>query len=154
MTLSSQTPRPRNLRSQARNRRETFWQIYVPLGVAVAVVLGLMALTVFGAGQPARSAWGDVSLIYLICLAAVGGVVQLALLVGLCVGLRAALRGLPPYFKQAQDIMFLVAFRAGEISKKIAGVFIAPRASAAAAQKTLDTARSIVKVKLNAGRKG
>lgn len=138
------TPKPRNLHTQALNRRESIWQIYVPLGAVLVAVGALIALTVFAAGMPLRSAWADVSLIYLIIWAGLGSLLVLAFLAALCVGLWYLLRELPPYFKMAQDFMQRVAFRAAEISKQVASVFIQPRASAAAAQKTLDSVRSII----------
>jgi hypothetical protein len=146
-------PKPRNLRTQALNRRESFWQIYVPLGFAIIVVLAFMVMTVisaYSAGSLTHLVWADVSLIYLIIWAALGGLVVLALLIGLCAGLWYMLRELPPYFKLAQDFVMLATFRAAEISKQIANLFITPRASVAAAQKTLDSVRFII----TPGRKG
>lgn len=137
-------PRPRNPETYARLRREALWQVYVPLGVGVLAVLILMGLIVFAAGHPTRSVWADVSLIYLIIFAAIGGLVLLALLVGVVVGLYYALRELPGYFKIAQDFMLLVAFRAAELSQKVASVFITPRAYISAAEKTVDSTRSMI----------
>jgi hypothetical protein len=141
---TSPAPRPRNPQTHAQLRREATWQIYLPLGLAVLALLIVMGLTVFVAGLPTRSAWADVSVMYLIIFAAVGGLIVFVLLAGICVGLWFALRELPGYFKIAQDFMLLVAVRAAELSQKVAGIFIAPHASIAAAQKTLDSARSII----------
>ena len=140
-------PKPRNLRTQALNRRESLWQIYVPLGLAIAVVVTFMAITIisaYSAPSLTHLVWADVSLIYLIIWAGMGSLLVLGLLVGLCIGLWYALRELPPYFKMAQDFVQLVAVRTAEISKQIASVFIRPRASAAAAQKALASVRSII----------
>ncbi len=120
------------------------WQIYVPLGVAVAALLAVMALTIFAATMPMRSGWADVSTIYLVIFAVVGGLVVLAFLAALVVGLWFALRELPGYFKIAQDFMLLVALRAAEYSLKVAKMFITPRASVSAAQKALDSTRTII----------
>lgn len=120
------------------------WQIYVPLGVAVAALLAVMALTIFVGSMPTRSVWADVSAIYLGIFVVIGGLVFLALLAALVVGLWFALRELPGYFKIAQDFMLLVALRATEYSLKVAKVFITPRASASAAQKALDSTRTII----------
>jgi hypothetical protein len=120
------------------------WQIYVPLGVAVAALLAVMALTIFVGSMPTRSVWADVSAIYLGIFVVIGGLVFLALLAALVVGLWFALRELPGYFKIAQDFMLLIALRATEYSLKVAKVFITPRASASAAQKALDSTRTII----------
>lgn len=128
-------------------RRSVLWQIYVPLGVAIVALLALMGLTIFMtivAGSPAHAPWADVSAMYLIVFAAIGALVVLVVVAGLCVGLWFALRELPGYFKIAQDFMLLVAQRAAELSQKVAAVFITPRASASAAQKALDSARSVI----------
>jgi hypothetical protein len=120
------------------------WQIYLPLGVAVAALLAVMALTIFVASMPTRSVWADVSAIYLVIFVVIGGLVVLALLAALVVGLWFALRELPGYFKIAQDFMLLVALRATEYSLKVAKVFITPRASVSAAQKALDSTRTVI----------
>jgi hypothetical protein len=139
--------RPRNPETYARLRRESLWQIYVPLGVGVLAIFILMGITI-AAGLSARlsalSIWADISLVYLIVFGLIGGLVVLVLVLGVCVGLYYALRELPGYFKIAQDFMLLVAFRAAEISQKVASVFITPRAYYSAAEKTVDSARSII----------
>jgi hypothetical protein len=137
-------PRPRNPETHARLRREAWWQIYIPLGVTVLALLSVMGLTVFVASLPTRSVWADVSLMYLIIFAAIGSLVVLVLLAGICVGLWYGLRELPGYFKIIQDFMHLVAVRAAELSQKVAGIFIAPHAYISAAQKTVESTRSII----------
>ena len=137
-------PRPRNPETQARLRRDVLWQIYLPLGLAVLALLVVMGLTIFLAGLPTRSVWADVSIMYLIVFAVIGGVVVLVVLAGLCAALWYVLRELPGYFKMVQDFMRQVAAQMAEISQKVAGVFIAPRAYIAGAQKTVDRARSTI----------
>jgi hypothetical protein len=143
----SEKPKPRNLQTQALNRRESLWQIYLPLGAVVLAALVCMGFTIasaYGAELIRHRPWADVSLIYLIVFAAVGVFPVLALMVALCVGAWYVLRELPAYFKMAQDFMRRVADRATEISRQVANVFIAPRASAAAAQEALKRTRSII----------
>ncbi len=103
-----------------------------------------MALTIFAASMPTRSVWADISTIYLVIFAVIGALVVLALLAALVVGLWFALRELPGYFKIVQDFMLLVALRAADYSLKVAKVFITPRASVSAAQKAMDSARTII----------
>ena len=65
-------PRIRNRRTQALNRRESFWQITLPLGAAIVIAIALMALVIMGTTAPVRtSALADVSLMFLILMAAV-----------------------------------------------------------------------------------
>ncbi len=137
-------PKPRNPETYARQKRTALWQIYVPLGVAVAALLAVMSLTIFVASMPTRSVWADISAVYLIIFAVIGALVVLVFLAALVAGLWFALRELPGYFKIAQDFMLLVALRAAEYSLKVAKVFITPRASVTAAQKAVDSTRSII----------
>ncbi len=141
-TLSA--PKPRNPETYARQKRTALWQIYVPLGVAVAALLAVRALTIFVASMSTRSVWADISAMYLIVFAVIGGLVVLVLLAALVAGLWFVLRELPGYFKIVQDFMLLVALRAAEYSLKLAKVFITPRASVSAAQKALDSTRTII----------
>jgi hypothetical protein len=136
-------PRPkiRNARTQALTRRETMWQIGVPLGVAMALTLAAMVWLVVGASYPTLSAVADVSLLLLICPVILAGVVALVLLSGLVFGMHYALRELPYLFKKAQDGMALVTQYTKRYAGQVAGVFLSTRASLAAAQKTADHLR-------------
>jgi hypothetical protein len=142
--VTSSAPRPRNPETHAQLRREALRQIYIPLGVAVLALVVVMGLTIFMTGLPARSVWADVSLIYLSFFALAGGVVVLALVAGLVVGLWYVLRELPGYFKIAQDFMLLVSLRVAEYSQKVANLFITLRAYISAAQRSVESARALV----------
>jgi len=123
------------------------WQIYLPLAVTLLAALACVLITIASA-DGARilndHAWSAVSLMYLVGIVLVGLLPVLAVSAGLVVGMLYVLRELPAYFKMAQDFMRRVADRATEISRQVANVFIAPRASAAAAQKALKRTRSII----------
>jgi hypothetical protein len=135
-------PKVRNLRTQAINRRETFWQIALPLALTVAGALTLMGLVI--AGTVARtSALADVSLMFLILISAVAGVVMLVLLTGLCVGVWFALRELPYLFKRAQDFAALVAQHTKRITAPLAEGVLSAQSVIAAAQQAAISVRTL-----------
>jgi hypothetical protein len=144
----SLTPRLRNRRTQALNRRESFWQIVLPLALAILVVLALMGLilvgTVTGSIAPARnSARGDVSLMFLILIAGAGSLMGLAILFGMNIGVQYALRELPYRFKQAQDFMALVAYHTKRVAAPLNESVLSVGSVVAAARQAVISVRSI-----------
>src|SRR5262245_48881574 len=118
------TPKVRNPRTQAQMRREVWWQIALPMILAVILTLTLMGVILLPASAATRSPLADVSVIFLIISTALWGLLLLALIGGLCVGLVYALRELPPLFKQAQDIMAQVAAETNKYAAHvISGVY-------------------------------
>lgn len=137
-------PKVRNLRTQALNRRETFWQITLPLALTGLGALMLMGWIIAGTAVPLRtSALADVSLMFLILIAAVAGVVVLALIVGVCVGGWYALRELPYLFKKAQDVAALVAQHTKRVTAPLAEGVLSAQSIIAAAQQAVISIRSI-----------
>ena len=137
-------PRIRNTHTQALNRRETFWQITLPLAAAIVIAVAFVALVVVGTAVPARtSALADVSLMFLILIAGAGGVIVLALVSGVCVGLWYALRELPYLFKRAQDFMALVAYHARRVTAPLNESVLSVGSLVAAARQAVVSFRSI-----------
>ncbi|MBM2851037.1 MAG: hypothetical protein HW418_3979 [Anaerolineales bacterium] len=140
----SSSPRIRNQRTQALNRRESFWQITLPLGAAIVIAIALMALVIMGTTAPVRtSALADVSLMFLILMAAVAGVLILALIGGLCVGVWFALRELPYLFKRAQDFAALVAYHAKRVTAPLNDSVLSVGSIVAAVRQAVISLRSI-----------
>jgi hypothetical protein len=112
--MSSPSPlsrtKTRNPRTQAQIRRDVFWQIGLPLGVAFLALVSAGVWVVLPQGAATRSPLADVSLIMLICPAALLALVTLALVGGLCVGMYYALRELPFLLKRVQDVLVLVVY--------------------------------------------
>ncbi len=125
--MSAPPPKVRNLRTQSLTRRETFWQITLPVGLALVAAVTLMMLVTMPGAAGRRSAFADASLIFMIVPAALWGVVLLALIVGLSVGLWYALRELPPLFKQAQDLMARVAQQTKAAAGQMTGALASGR---------------------------
>lgn len=131
-------PKIRNLHTQARIRRDVFWQIGLPLAVAVLGLVSAGVWVVLPQGAAMRSPMADVSLIFLICPASVIGLITLALVGGLCFGMYYALRELPFLFKRAQDVLVLVVFYTQKYAGRAANIFLSTRAGLAAGQKTTE----------------
>ena len=146
MTYStpSPSPRARNRSTQALNRRDTFWQIALPLGAAIVVAVALMALVIAGTAAPARtSALADVSLMLLILMGGVGGLLLLALVTGVCVGVGLVLRELPYLFKRAQDFAALVAYHTRRVTAPLNQGVLSVGSLAAAVRQAVVSVRSI-----------
>lgn len=136
------TPKARNPHTQAKIRREVFWQIILPVSLAVILMLTLMGLTAFSTSIPARSPLADVSLMFLIIPAAFWGIVILALIVAVCVGLFYALRELPPLFKQAQDFMVLASAYTNKYAARVIDGVYSVRSLGGSVQQTIAKIRS------------
>jgi hypothetical protein len=135
MRAAGPVPRVRNPRTQAQIRRDLIWQIAVPLGLAVAAALVLMVLIAAPVGAPVRSAWADVSLIFLIIPTALFGLVLLALTGGLIYAAWYGLRELPYLFKRIQDFAAVASYRVQTAADKASGVFLSIRSIAAGARR-------------------
>ena len=91
---------------QNQHRREVFWQIIFPLIIGLALITGLMALTIFTAAQGGsiRQA-ADASLIALIFPAMMLSILPLVFFAGLAYGVSRLYRNIPPYFDRAQNLL-------------------------------------------------
>ena len=155
-TAMAYPPRPappgarlRNQRTRALIRRDVAWQIALPLGLAVLVVLVLAVLLILPVGAPARSVWADISLIFLIIPTGLIGLVVLALVAGLVYGLMIVLRELPYYAKKAQDFVALATYRVSMVANKISNVILSMRSFWAGVRKAAADVRSILPARRN-----
>jgi hypothetical protein len=126
----STPPTARNPATEARFRRESWWQIVFPvvlvgvISLGVVVFLGILAFS--GNGGEA-SVVADFTLILLILLSLVGVVILLALVIALAYGITLLVRGIPPYTFVAHQSVDKVYKTTNDISNKIAGVIISIR---------------------------
>jgi hypothetical protein len=105
MNETAEQARERNSHTEAAHKRETFWQITLPLIVGLVVVLTLAVLAVLAATGtgPIKQA-GDASLIFLICPLMLVTILFAVILGAVAYGLVRANRELPFVFYQLQDI--------------------------------------------------
>ena len=101
-TFLSKRPRPL---PDPKHRKQTFWQIWVPLCLSILVILFLAVLAVVSAETYASSTvtnWSHLSLIYMITPALIAGFVVLAVLGLVIYGLARLLDILPVYSRMVQ----------------------------------------------------
>ncbi len=136
--------RRRNPATKAKIRRDTIWQILVPLGVVALIGLVGMVLLILPGGAPVRSPLADVSLMLLIVPTVIVGLLVLALLVGLIYVLFLGITRLPPYFKLAQDWVALFAGRVQTGADSVSNVVLKIRATAAGAKRAANGLRGFL----------
>lgn len=137
-------PRVRNVRTQAKQRRDIIWQMAVPFGVVFVALATLGVLVCLPVGAGVRSAWADVSLIFLIIPTLVVGLIVFVLVAALVGGLFYLLRETPYFFKLIQDFMTLFTYRVQAGAEKVSGVFLSAQSAAAGAQRAAKELRRLV----------
>jgi hypothetical protein len=139
------TPKIRNPKTHALIRRETAWQIFLPLGMAVGIMAALMILLVFFPHlTPPYSPLADVSLMFLILIVAVNGLAVLAVLAGLCGLAYYGLRELPFLFKRGQDFVWFVAMQTRSLTTQVDNRVVAVHVSTATLRRILESLRAAV----------
>jgi hypothetical protein len=103
-SIPAQGPTPVTL---AAHRNQTIWQIWLPLGLTVAVILALIVGVILSAAAPTPdvttlSHWSDVSLIVLVLPVIVGSFFVMIIASGLVYLLARLLKLLPPYTQLGQ----------------------------------------------------
>jgi hypothetical protein len=110
-------PKPRvkpepNPITRAAHRRQITWQIWVPFGAVLALIL-LAAVAVVVAGLQGTGdvgLWAEISLIWLIVPMLFLTVIAIAITAGVAVLITMAVQKLPPYSRQLQDIFAKISF--------------------------------------------
>jgi len=113
----------RNPITQEAHRRQTFWQIYLPLiifGVLVVITIVLALL----ADDAADSKWADISLIFMISIAMITFVIVIAGLVFAAYYTTQLLKTTPYYFFVVQRYSYLIEFRVKKYSNVAAEPFL------------------------------
>ncbi|MEW5867851.1 MAG: hypothetical protein AB1894_01135 [Chloroflexota bacterium] len=129
-------PRPlpeRNPITHAKHKHEVLWQITVPLGVGVLVLVGLAIAMGFGSAEQ-HSRWADISLIWLISPMLIVALLFLVILAGLTYGLIVLIQILPPYARQVQDFFVLLSIQVGKLGDKLVDPVLRIRAFKASFQ--------------------
>jgi hypothetical protein len=111
------TPSPDDLKQQ--HRKQTLWQIYVPLGVSVLFFLFLSGLAITGQTEGVAR-WGRISLIFLIMPVMIATLVLLVLLMAGVYFQAKLIKVTPLYMHKAQAYVFIAATKIYELANKIA----------------------------------
>lgn len=101
-------PVSRDPLAQARHRRETFWQITLPM-VLFGLLLLVLAGLIVGGTAVETGLWADVALIWLLAPLLVLLLPPLGLLIALSLGLRRLATMLPAYGWRLQELLGLVS---------------------------------------------
>jgi hypothetical protein len=111
-------PEPNPITMQA-HRRESFWQIKLPLGIAIGVVVlsavCVVVASVTGAGN--ISGWADISVMWLILLITPPVLIFSAITAALIYLLAQVIPMLPRYSRLLLGYFILVRERVGKISQ-------------------------------------
>jgi hypothetical protein len=93
------------------HQRQTFWQVWVPLGLGILFVLTLAALTIIGAnrGSVAVTKWSHLSLVIMVIPALFVGLIILALLSAAIYGVAKVSKILPAYTRLVQAYAQLIS---------------------------------------------
>ncbi|HEX9019247.1 MAG TPA: hypothetical protein VF806_08665 [Anaerolineaceae bacterium] len=105
------------------HRRQMFWQVWLPLGVTIVIVLFLAVLSVIGAAQGSSQVerWGALSAVWVIIPVLIWGVVLLALVGGMAFGVTLLVRKMPGWMLRAQLLVIrigLMVRRAADAATK------------------------------------
>lgn len=124
-------PKVRNPRTHAVIRRETLWQVAMPLAVTGLVVVGVMVVIGLGAAGvlvvPTRPL-ADISLMFLILIVGGASLINLLVLLALVFGFGYLLRELPFWAKRLQDFTWRVALQiksmTHQVDQRVVGVHL------------------------------
>ena len=103
--------RPRPL-PDPKHRKQTFWQIWVPLCLSILVILFLAVLAAVSAGtsaSPTVTKWAHLSAIYMITPVLIAGFVMLAIIGLVIYGMARLLDILPVYTRMIQGFFRQIA---------------------------------------------
>ena len=121
-------PTERNPKTEARFKRESWWQITFPMIVVTLLMAGCLVGLLILSGESGVSIVADYSLSLLIPPMLLVGVVMMAAIVGLIYLATQGLGKLPPYTYTAHKAVFSIRDRVAAIAGTITGVIISIRA--------------------------
>jgi len=131
---------PRNRRTEAIHKHETFWQIYLPMIFGLVIATGVCAMSAFaasGGGSPVSGLWANISLMFLIVQIMIVLIPPFLIFGTLIYLIQLLLHRSPPYFKMAQDFMAQVSAQTKTISNFIAEPMLAVKAATNALEQIL-----------------
>lgn len=124
MNAKAPSPKLQVKRSPAADhKRQRIWQIWVPLGASIALILALAILTVIGAFQqsPQVERWGNLSAVWVILPVLLVGIIFIAITAACVYGLSRLLIRVPAWMLKLQLLMVhlsLVIRRAADTATK------------------------------------
>jgi len=112
----------------AAHRRQMLWQVWVPLGISIFIMLGLGVLAIIGAFQqsPQVARWGNLSAVWII-IPVLFSILLLLAVVGACIyGMSKLLHKVPDWMLRLQllfiQVQLLIRRVADTSTKPVMGV--------------------------------
>ena len=127
---------PKNEITYREHRRQIMWQIYLPIGVVVFLVV-LAAILVIFYPELDVSMWADIALIMLVSLVMIAAIIFLALNIFAIIGTRRGLQILPYYLFVGQSYTFRIRNRVRQYSDMAVKPIIATKSNFAKIQAVL-----------------
>lgn len=108
----------------AAHRKQMIWQVWVPLGASLLIVLTLMVLTVVGAFQKSDQIerWGNLSAVWVIIPVLLVGFIFIAITLGCVFGMSKLLAKMHGWMLNLQ----LFALRVALVTRKFANAIVQP----------------------------
>ncbi len=134
---------PRSLSPVQRHHRQAAWQIWLPVGLGVAIFLGLAVLAVmltFG-DQPLAKNWASLSVIWWILPSCLGGIISLAIVAGCVFAAAKGIQGLPELGKRILEAVDRLGEAVRRFSDRIAAPVIKANEKQAAWASIFKSAR-------------
>lgn len=123
----------RNPITYAAHKRQIIWQIYVPLGLFILIVIGMAVIAAL-ADAAGKSLWADISIIYLSFFLLLSALVILAITLTMVFLLYKGLEVIPYKTLQAQAFFFRVERKARGIADQSTEPFLRMSSLKAGAQ--------------------
>lgn len=120
--IPTQVPQ-RNPITYAAHRRQSIWQIYVPLGVFILLIIGMAVIAALADAQ-GKSLWADISIIYLSIFLMLTTLFVLAFTLTSVYLLSQGLKFIPYKTLQAQAFFFRLERKVRTISNQSAEPFL------------------------------
>ena len=132
--------RPRNKVTEARHRRETLLQVYLPLTLGLVAFLAAAVLTVLGSFGDVlnNSVLADTIVVWFSIPLLLVGLILFVLVAALAYGVGRVIGTVPPYFKQGQDFSRTILQRVRRASDSAAEPIIASSSRAAAVRTFIE----------------
>jgi hypothetical protein len=88
----------------ADHRRQMIWQVWVPLGASILIILALMVLTIIGAVNRSDHVerWGNLSAVWVIIPVLISSLIFITILLAVVYGMSKLLKNMPEWMLKAQ----------------------------------------------------
>ncbi len=141
--MDPQPPRTRNPHTKAKIDSESFWQIWLPIGIGALLVIVAVVIMIPSEAAGNRRPIADVSLMALIVVWGAIALVGFVLVAALIVGLAYLLRESPFWFKRGQDITWIVSQQTRSTTRQVSDAVTSANASLAGLARLFERIRDL-----------